>query len=87
MVDIKQKKYHLIWETATKQILVDYETTNPRTVTVCTRKGVEGLGCNALAEYQTKIADEKLISIGRDVGDPALVAEEKKVEVLNERSL
>jgi hypothetical protein len=55
-----KKKYHLLWDETTKEILVDYEATNPRTVTECTRPGVLGMDFDTKAEKDQKIADENL---------------------------
>jgi len=54
-VKIKNKRYHLLWDTAAKEVVVDYEATNPLTVTECTRDGIDGAG------YATKTAKDKAI--------------------------
>jgi hypothetical protein len=55
-----KKKFHLLWNTATKEILVDYEATNPLTVTYCTRPGIEGADFDDKENKDKKISDEKL---------------------------
>lgn len=49
------KKHHLVWDADTKEILVDYEATNPATVTEFTRSGLEG------AEFDDKEKKDKEI--------------------------
>ena len=55
------KKHHLLWDEATKEILVDFETKNPRTVTYCDRDGVAGAEFDTEAAKEKKIKDDGLV--------------------------
>ena len=50
------KKFHLLWDTTTKEILLDFETKNSKTVTECWRDGVAG------ADYETKLGKDNKIA-------------------------
>ena len=64
-----KKKFHLLWDETTKEILVDYEATNPRTVTECTRPGIAGADFDTKEKKDAKIAAEGLKARDDDQGD------------------
>ena len=55
-----KKKHHLLWNAITKEILVDFETNNPKTVTECWRSGIEGMGFDTKEEKEAKISADCL---------------------------
>jgi hypothetical protein len=57
---IKDKRFHLVWDSVTKEIVVDYESNNPQTVTYFAKDGLVGEGFDGKAEKDKKIEDEKL---------------------------
>jgi hypothetical protein len=76
-----KKRHHLLWDVNTGEILLDYEATNPRTVTETDREDIAGCEFDSRTPIDTKIEQENLkYKETDDRFEPAELTETKEVK-------